>query len=145
FICLASAQFVRLRLTNAGEYSGIILLATLGGMLMAAGTELITSWISLELLSFCFYTLVSFAKRDLPSTGGGLKYMLLGPFPTAFFVYGLSLIYGRTGTTTYDGIAAALSRSAGSDYVLLGGLVFIIAGLGFKVAAVPFHMYTPLH
>jgi proton-translocating NADH-quinone oxidoreductase chain N len=144
FICLASAQFVRLRLTHAGEYAGIILLATLGGIYMAAGTELITAWISLELLSFSFYTLVSFAKRDLRSNEGGLKYMLLGAFSTALFLYGLSLIYGATGTTTYDGIAAALRGGVGDlDYVVLGGLVFIIAGLGFKVAAVPFHMYTP--
>ena len=83
FICLASAQFVRLRLTNAGEYFGIILIATIGGIYMAAGTELITAWISLELLSFSLYTLVSFAKRDLRSNEGGLKYMLLGAFSTA--------------------------------------------------------------
>jgi len=143
-ICLISAQFVRMRLTNAGEYFGVILIATLGGIYMAAGTELITSWIALELLSFSFYTLVSFAKRELRSNEGGLKYMLLGAFSTALFLYGLSLIYGVTGTTTYDGIAAALaSRPEGLNFPLLAGFVFIVAGLGFKVAAVPFHMYTP--
>jgi proton-translocating NADH-quinone oxidoreductase chain N len=145
FVCLASAQFVRLRLTNTGEYFGIILIATIGGIYMAAGTELITSWISLELLSFSLYTLVSFAKRDLRSNEGGLKYMLLGAFSTALFLYGLSLIYGATGSTTYEGIRAALQNRPGDDfnYLLSGGFVFIIAGLGFKVAAVPFHMYTP--
>jgi len=144
FICLASARFVRLRLTNAGEYFGVVLIATVGGVFMAAGTELITSWISLELLSFSLYTLVSFAKRDLRSNEGGLKYILLGAFSTALFLYGLSLIYGATGTTTYDGIAAALRSQAGTaSFLTLGGFVFIIAGLGFKIAAVPFHMYTP--
>ncbi|MBI2760070.1 MAG: NADH-quinone oxidoreductase subunit N [Chloroflexi bacterium] len=144
FICLVSAQFVRMRLSNAGEYFGIILIATVGGIFMTAGTELITSWIALELLSFCLYTLVSFARRELRSNEGGLKYMLLGAFSTALFLYGLSLIYGVTGTTTYDGIAAALPSASGNlDWALLAGFVFIIAGLGFKVAAVPFHMYTP--
>lgn len=145
-ICLASAQFVRMRLTHAGEYFGLILFATVGGIFMAAGTELITSWLGLELLSFCLYVLVSFNRRDLRSNEGGLKYMLLGAFSTALFVYGLSLIYGATGTTTYDGIAAALRNgdiASEMDYALLAGYVFIIAGLGFKVAAVPFHMYTP--
>ncbi len=144
FILLMSAQFVRMRLSHAGEYSAIVLVATLGGMLMVEGTELITSWIALELLSFCFYTLVSFARRELRSNEAGLKYMLLGAFSTALFLYGLSLIYGVTGTTTYDGIAAALSnRGEDLTLALVVGFVFIIAGLGFKVAAVPFHMYTP--
>lgn len=143
-ICIISAQFVRMRLTNAGEYFGIILVATLGGVFMAAGTELITSWISLELLSFSFYTLVSFSKRELRSNEAGLKYMLLGAFSTALFLYGLSLIYGVTGATTYDGIARALqNRADGLNWALLAGLVFVVAGLGFKAAAVPFHMYTP--
>lgn len=144
FICIASAQFGRLRLTNTPEYYALILLSTIGGMFMSGATEIITAWISLELLSFCLYTLVSFAKRDLRSNEGGLKYMLLGAFSTALFLYGLSLIYGATGSTTYAGIATALTgRTDDLDFLLLGGFVFIIAGLGFKVAAVPFHMYTP--
>jgi NADH-quinone oxidoreductase subunit N len=145
-ICVVSAQFVRMRLTNSGEYFGILLIATIGGIYMAAGTELITSWIALELLSFSLYILVSFAKRDLRSNEGGLKYMLLGAFSTALFLYGLSLIYGATGTTSYDGIRAALQspeRIENFEFILLAGFVFIVAGLGFKVAAVPFHMYTP--
>ena len=144
FVCLASTQYAKLRLTNHGEYYALILVSTLGGIYMAAGTELITSWIALELLSFCLYTLVSFAKRDLRSNEAGLKYMLLGAFSTALFAYGLSLIYGVTGTTTYAGVAAALrTLPEGMNIMLAGGFVFVIAGLGFKVAAVPFHMYTP--
>lgn len=144
FICVASAQFVRLRIANAGEYFGIVLIATIGGVFMASATELITAWISLELLSFSLYTLVSFLKRDLRSNEAGLKYILLGAFSTALLLYGLSLIYGATGTTTYDGIAAALrAQPGGMSFLLLAAFVFIIAGIGFKVAAVPFHMYTP--
>ncbi|MFN8556719.1 MAG: NADH-quinone oxidoreductase subunit N [Dehalococcoidia bacterium] len=144
FICLSSAQFARQRLTNIGEYYGIILVATIGGIYMAAGTELITTWISLELLSFCLYTLVSFAKRDLRSNEGGLKYMLLGAFSTALFLYGLSMLYGATGQTTYAGIAAQLRKGTENvEFALLASYIFIIAGVGFKVAAAPFHMYTP--
>jgi proton-translocating NADH-quinone oxidoreductase chain N len=111
---------------------------------MAAATEMLTAWISLEMLSFTLYILVSYAKRDLRSNEGGLKYMLLGAFSTALFLYGLSLIYGVTGHTTYVGIADALRGEAAElDYALLLGLVFVIAGLGFKVSAVPFHAWAP--
>jgi proton-translocating NADH-quinone oxidoreductase chain N len=143
-ICIASAQFVRRRLGSTGEYYGLILIGTVGGVGMAAATELLTAWISLELLSFTLYILVSFAKRDLRSNEGGLKYMLLGAFSTALFLYGLSLIYGITGTTTYAGIAEALQGPAAEmDMALLLGLVFVVAGLGFKVSAVPFHVWAP--
>jgi NADH-quinone oxidoreductase subunit N len=143
-ICIASAQFVRRRLTSAGEYYGLILLGTAGGIGMAGGTEMITAWISLELFSFTTYILVSYAKRDLRSNEGGLKYMLLGAFSTALFLYGLSLIYGVTGTTTYAGIAEALAGPAADlDFALLLGLVLVVTGLGFKVSAVPFHAWAP--
>ena len=143
-ICIASAQFVRRRLTSAGEYYGLILLGTVGGIAMAAATEMLTAWISLELFSFTTYILVSYAKRDLRSNEGGLKYMLLGAFSTALFLYGLSLIYGVTGETTYQGIATALGGPAADlDFALLLGLVFVVAGLGFKVSAVPFHAWAP--
>jgi proton-translocating NADH-quinone oxidoreductase chain N len=143
-ICIASAQFVRKRLSSAGEYYGLILIGTVGGIGMAGGTELLTAWISLELLSFTLYTLTSYAKRDLRSNEAGLKFILLGAFSTALFVYGLSLIYGITGSTTYAGIAQALSGPAGDlDFAVIMGLLFVVAGLGFKVSAVPFHAWAP--
>ncbi|MGE0539013.1 MAG: NADH-quinone oxidoreductase subunit N [Dehalococcoidia bacterium] len=143
-ICIASAQFVRRRLDSTGEYYGLILIGTVGGVGMAAATEMLTAWVSLEMLSFTLYILVSFAKRDLRSNEGGLKYMLLGAFSTALFLYGLSLIYGVTGNTTYAGIAEALQGPAADlDLALLMGLVFVVAGLGFKVSAVPFHVWAP--
>jgi NADH-quinone oxidoreductase subunit N len=143
-ICIASAQFVRRQLDSAGEYYGLILIGTVGGVGMAAATEMLTAWVSLEMLSFTLYILVSFAKRDLRSNEGGLKYVLLGAFSTALFLYGLSLIYGVTGNTTYEGIAEALrGPSADLDLALLMGLIFVVAGLGFKVSAVPFHVWAP--
>lgn len=144
FACLISARFVRDRLLHAGEYYGLILLAVIGANMMAAASELLTAYISLELLSFSLYVLASYAKFDLRSNEGGLKYMLLGAFSSAIFLYGLSLIYGVTGTTQFAGIFDALSGDT-SDFemAMFLGLVLIIAGLGFKVAAVPFHMWTP--
>jgi len=111
---------------------------------MAAGTELISAYIAFELLSFSLYILVSFEKRNKKSNEGGMKFMLLGAFSSAIFLYGLSLLYGVTGTTSYAGIAHALSAPhAGISYTLLAALILIITGLGFKVAAVPFHMWGP--
>ncbi|KKL49907.1 hypothetical protein LCGC14_2310820, partial [marine sediment metagenome] len=144
FACLASARFVKDRLLHAGEYYGLILLSVLGANMMAAASELLTAYISLELLSFSLYVLTSYAKFDLRSNEGGLKYMLLGAFSSAIFLYGISMIYGVTGSTRFTEIAAALSQdTSGFDMAMFLGLVLIIAGLGFKVAAVPFHMWTP--
>ncbi len=143
-VALASAHFVQARLRNPGEYYGLLVLSTIGAIYMAAARELLSAYISLELLSFSLYVLVSFAKFDPKSNEGGMKYMLLGAFASALFLYGLSLIYGSAGSTFYDDIAAAYANgTSGFDLGLLAGLVLVMAGLGFKVAAVPFHMWTP--
>ena len=143
-VCLASAHFVRDRLRHAGEYYGLLILSTIGAIYMAAGRELITAYIAMELLSFSLYVLVSFAKMDAKSNEGGMKYMLLGAFSSALFLYGLSLIYGVAGSTSYADINAALSNGVGDfGIAMLMGLVLIIAGIGFKVSAVPFHMWAP--
>lgn len=143
-VCIGSAQFVRNRIPAAGEYYGLILLSVIGAVYMAAGTELISAYIAFELLSFSLYILVSFEKRNRKSNEGGMKFMLLGAFSSAIFLYGLSLLYGITGTTSYAGIAQSLSAAGpGISYTLLAALILIITGLGFKVAAVPFHMWGP--
>ena len=144
FACIASARYVKERLLHAGEYYALILLAIIGANGMAAARELLTAYISLELLSFSLYVLVSYAKYDLKSNEAGLKYMLLGAFSSAFFLYGISMVYGATGNTDYAAIGGVLSRDiTGIDTALFFGLALMIAGLGFKVAAVPFHMWTP--
>jgi len=143
-VALMSAQFVRDRLKNNGEYYALLVLSVIGAVYMAASRELLTAYISLELLSFSLYVLVSFARMDPKSNEGGMKYMLLGAFASALLLYGLSLIYGSAGTTYYSDIATAYSGSTESfDLGLLMGMVLLLAGLGFKVAAVPFHMWTP--
>ncbi len=144
FACLASARYVKERLLHAGEYYAFILLSVVGANGMAAADELLTAYISLELLSFSLYVLTSYAKYDLRSNEGGLKYMLLGAFSSALLLYGISLIYGVTGSTHFAAIGEALSGDTSDiDTALFLGLALIIAGLGFKVAAVPFHMWTP--
>ncbi|MDE3096167.1 MAG: NADH-quinone oxidoreductase subunit N [Chloroflexota bacterium] len=143
-ICLASARLVEDQLRHPGEYYGLIILSTVGAIGMAAARELMTAYLSLELLSFSLYILVSFAKFDARSNEAGLKYLLLGAFSSAMFLYGLSLVYGVTGSTYYSGISGALAAGThGFSFALLMALVLILAGLGFKVAAVPFHMWTP--
>ena len=165
FTVLASIQFAGERLKNHGEFYGLILFATLGMMLLAAARELLTAYLALELLSFSFYILVGFNKLNPFSNEASLKYMLLGAFSSALMLYGISLIYGVTGTTTYsaidpDGsgvrsIAGQLANFSGlgndpslpdpdaTRPGLLIGLIMITAGLGFKISAVPFHQWTP--
>ncbi len=143
-VCLSSAKLVEDKLRHPGEYYALIILSTIGAIGMAASRELMTAYLSLELLSFSLYILVGFQKFDKKSNEAGIKYLLLGAFASAMFLYGLSLIYGVTGTTYYSQIAESL-KAGTSDYrfALLMGLVLILTGLGFKVAAVPFHMWTP--
>jgi NADH-quinone oxidoreductase subunit N len=144
FICIASARYVKQKLLHPGEYYAFILLCVVGANGMAAARELLTAYISLELLSFSLYVLTAYSKFDLRSNEGGLKYNLLGAFSSAIFLYGIGLMYGVTGTTTFGGIGEALSGDINDiEPALFLGLALMIGGLGFKLAAVPFHMYTP--
>jgi len=143
-VCLASGKLVEDKTKHPGEYYALIILSTIGAIGMASARELMTAYLSLELLSFSLYILVSYQKFDDRSNEAGLKYLLLGAFASAMFLYGLSLIYGVTGSTYYSDISQNLSGNTDSfEWALLMGLVLIITGLGFKVAAVPFHMWTP--
>ena len=143
FAVLGSVDYVRRHLDHPGEYYGILLFTIVGMMLMAASGELLTAYISLELLSFGLYVLVSYDRYNPKSNEAGTKYILLGAFSSALLLYGISQVYGLTGTTRFDEISSILSASPEVSPGLLVGLVLIIAGLGFKVAAVPFHMWAP--
>ena len=123
------------------EYPVLILLSTCGmGMMVSAG-DMLTLYVGLELQSLSAYVLASFMRRDTRSAEAGLKYFVLGALASGILLYGISLVYGFSGTTTFDGIADAYTgtRSLG----LMFGLVFVFAGIAFKIAAVPFHMWTP--
>jgi NADH-quinone oxidoreductase subunit N len=141
---ILSAQYLRNRTNAAAEYYGLLLLAGCGMVYMAAARELITAYISLELLSFSLYILVGYLKKDSLASEASLKYILLGAFASAMFLYGMSLIYGVAHTTTYDGISTALAtRASDTDPAVIVGFMLILAGVGFKVAAAPFHMWSP--
>ena len=142
-VVLTSVDYVRRHLDHPGEYYGILLFTVVAMMLLASSGELLTAYISLELLSFGLYVLVSYDRYNPKSNEGGTKYILLGAFSSALLLYGISQIYGLLGTTRFDGMSEALSATSELSPGVLLGLVFIIAGLGFKVAAVPFHMWAP--
>jgi NADH-quinone oxidoreductase subunit N len=127
---------------HASEYSVLILFAAAGMSVMVSATSLISLYVGLELNSLAGYVLASYRRRDERSAEAGLKYFVLGALASGILLYGISLLYGFTGTTSFTGVAAAFGRGAPS-LGLLFGLVFVLAGLAFKISAVPFHMWTP--
>ena len=139
---LMSVPYLRVEELKAGEYYFLILCATLGMMFMASGQDLITLFIGLETMAVSFYVLVGYLKPNPRSNEAAVKYFLLGAFSLGILLYGMSLLYGATGTTSLQGIAAAL---AGQDanLVLVLAVILVGAGMGFKIAAVPFHMWAP--
>ncbi|MFH2103356.1 MAG: NADH-quinone oxidoreductase subunit N [Chloroflexota bacterium] len=126
-----------------GEYYTLMLYSISGMMLMAQAADLIVVFLALELLSIPLYVLAAFAHPRLDSEEAGLKYFLLGAFATGFVVYGIALVFGLAGTTSIRGIAAALATVEATPWLALIGAALILVGFGFKVAAVPFHMWTP--
>src|SRR5919204_5767506 len=137
---MLSNEYVRRRAIAAGEYYATVLFAVFGFMLMASARELITVYISLEMASIPLYMLVAMMKSDLRSTEGGLKYLLLGALSSACLLYGMVLLYAATGTTILPEISRHIGRSG---VVGIVAIVLVTAGLGFKIAAVPFHMWVP--
>ncbi|MBN8832607.1 MAG: NADH-quinone oxidoreductase subunit NuoN [Sphingomonadales bacterium] len=123
------------------EYAVLILFAAIGGSMMASASDFVTLYVGLELNSLASYVLASFLRRDVRSAEAGLKYFVLGALASGILLYGMSLLYGFSGTTAFAGVATAVGDglSAGE----LFGMVFVLAGIAFKVAAVPFHMWTP--
>ena len=142
-VMLSSVEYVRRNLSHPGEYYAIIAFTIVGMMLLASSGELLTAYISLELLSFGLYVLVSFDRYNPKSNEGGTKYILLGALSSALLLFGMSQVFGLLGTTRFDGIAEALAFTDEIAPGVVVGLALIIAGLGFKVAAVPFHMWAP--
>src|SRR5215213_8288200 len=128
---------------HSAEYSVLILFSAVGGAVMVSATNLITLYMGLELLSLSSYVLASYRRGDERSAEAGLKYFVLGALASGILLYGISLLYGFTGTMTFPGIAAAFGRDATPSIGLLFGLVFTLAGVAFKISAVPFHMWTP--
>ncbi|HHX50581.1 MAG TPA: NADH-quinone oxidoreductase subunit N [Clostridia bacterium] len=128
---------------NQGEFYALLVTATLGMMLMGAAGDLITLYLGLELMTISFVILTAYQKTDAKSAEAGVKYIILGAMSSAVLLYGLSLVFGFTGSTVIAQIAASLAKTEGLEPLLLLGMVFLIAGFGFKISAVPFHMWSP--
>ncbi|MET4699682.1 NADH-quinone oxidoreductase subunit N [Constrictibacter sp. MBR-5] len=125
------------------EYPIIAVIATLGMMMMVSANDLMSLYIGLELQSLSLYILAAFRRDSLKSTEAGLKYFVLGALSSGMLLYGASLVYGFSGTTSFDGLAQVFASNAQPSIGVIVGIVFVAAGLAFKVSAVPFHMWTP--
>ena len=123
------------------EYPVLILFSAVGMGMMVSASDLLTLYVGLELQSLAAYVLASFQRSDARSAEAGLKYFVLGALACGILLYGISLLYGFTGTTLFGGIAAALGDGVSTGELF--GIVFVLAGLAFKISAVPFHMWTP--
>jgi NADH-quinone oxidoreductase subunit N len=142
-VCIVmSTHYMRAAKIERFEYPVLIVIATLGMMMMISASDLIALYLGLELQSLALYVIAAINRDSLRSTEAGLKYFVLGALSSGMLLYGSSLIYGFTGQTSFAGIAAAIHGHPAS-IGLIFGLVFLIAGLAFKVSAVPFHMWTP--
>ena len=127
-----------------GEYYALLLFALLGAILMASGGDLLSIFLGLEIMSLAQYILAGMRHNVLKSSEAAMKYFLLGAFATGFLLYGIALLYGATGTTNLSGIMTAVREGGLSDHPLLSiGTGLLVVGFGFKIAAVPFHMWTP--
>lgn len=142
FTVLMSDRYLETEGIRLGEYYFLVLCALLGMMFMAAGTDLITLFIGLETMAVSFYVLTGYLKPSRRSNEAAVKYFLLGAFSLGILLYGMSLMYGLSGSTNLRVVATALSGQEGNLLVVLA-VILVVAGMGFKIAAVPFHMWAP--
>ena len=141
---LTSANYLTRFGMDRGEFLAMIFFSTMGMVILVSAFDLISVFLGIELMSIAIYVLVAFRRRDFLSNEAALKYFLIGAFAIGFFLYGVSLIYGVTGSTNFGNIAAAVSqRGLAKNPVFLLAIALILAGFGFKVSSVPFHMWTP--
>ncbi len=141
-VIMASYEYMSVQRIRAGEYYGLILFGTVGMCLMSSAVELVLIFIALEISSISTYILAGFRRREAASAEASLKYFLLGSFATAFFLYGIALMFGATGSTNIDKISQSLN--AGNTPILAYvAVALMFIGLGFKVASAPFHIWTP--
>ena len=141
-VVLTSFEYMQVQRIRAGEYYGLILFGAVGMCLMSSAVELVLIFIALEISSISTYILAGFRQRAAISSESSLKYFLLGSFATAFFLYGVALMFGATGSTSIAIIGQALS-SGPAPVLAYVGIAMMFVGLGFKVAAAPFHIWTP--
>ncbi len=141
FAIAMSVGFARAERFERFEYPILIVIATLGMMMMISANDLISLYLGLELQSLSLYVIAAIHRDSVRSTEAGLKYFVLGALSSGMLLYGASLVYGFTGHTGFEGIATALAAERSTGLII--GLVFVLAGIAFKISAVPFHMWTP--
>jgi NADH-quinone oxidoreductase subunit N len=141
-VILSSFEYMRVQQIRAGEYYGLLLFGAVGMSLMSSAVELVLIFIALEISSISTYILAGFRRHAAISTEASVKYFLLGSFATAFFLYGVAMMFGATGSTNIANIATVL-RSGQVPVLAYAGVGLMFVGLGFKVAAAPFHVWTP--
>ena len=141
---LTAVSYLRRENLEAPEFLALMLFSSLGMVIMTTAADLIVVFLALEILSIPLYVLAAFDRRRLSSQEAGIKYFVLGAFSSAIFLYGIALVYGATGSTSLSGILQFLSEQTLLEQgTLVAGLMLLLVGLGFKVAAVPFHTWTP--
>src|SRR6266550_2537547 len=138
-----SIRYLDMEREQHGEYYSLVLFATVGMMFLGSGYDLISLYIALELMALTFYVLVAFTKRERRSNEAGMKYFLLSAFSSGILLYGMSVLYGVTGSTNLGEIGRNLNSTGDLRPFVLIGMIALAAGLFFKVAAVPFHMWAP--
>src|SRR5882724_1459246 len=139
-----SIKYLDVEEDQHGEYYALLLFSTVGMMFIASGSDLLSLYIGMELMALSVYVLVGYMKRDRRSNEASMKYFLMGAFSSGVLLYGISLFYGVTGSTNLAEIAKGLSGPSNqSDLLVIVATVLIAAGLCFKIAAVPFHMWAP--
>ena len=142
-VVLYGRSYNALRGLDRGEYYLLVLFSTLGMMVMISSNHFLTIYLGLELLSLSLYTMVALDRESARATEAAMKYFVLGALASGLLLYGMSMIYGATGTLEISGVAGALHNHMGLTPVLTFGLVFLVAGLAFKLGVVPFHMWIP--
>jgi NADH-quinone oxidoreductase subunit N len=142
-VILLSTNYIAEGDYHEGEYYFLLLSSLLGMTVMASARDLVSIFVALELLSIPAYLLAAWRKRDLKGNEAGLKYYLMGVFASAILLYGMSLLYGLTGSTLLSEIAATIGSGGSSEPVITLAILFVVVGFGFKVSAVPFHTWAP--
>jgi NADH-quinone oxidoreductase subunit N len=142
-VTLSATLYVKKMGANYGEFFVMIVFATLGMIILASAGDMITLYLALETMTISFYILTGYKKEDNKSAEAGIKYLLLGAISSGILLYGLSIVYGLTGTVVIADIAAKVKVMGDTPFALTVGLVFLIAGFGFKISAVPFQMWSP--
>src|ERR1700735_5295180 len=142
-VLVYSTDYLHRRAIFKGEYFVLGLFATLGAMVLISAGSLITLYLGLELLSLCLYAMVAFDRDSGVAAESAIKYFVLGSMASGTLLYGMSIIYGMTGSLELAAIAEAVHNGLGDNIGVIFGIAFIIVGVGFKLGAVPFHMWIP--